>query len=601
MIEHTRSLSASCLALLWFAFLTASTLLATPAKGQGEEALFIVRGTRYFYGFFGRYATVPPAIGPVAPPFQQVFQFPNGNTNRSITNQLDITTSGGNQIQVQIVNEVLLRAARLDGNDWGGGVDISIDVYLKGAPGTVGLIHRVVSGQVTAVRGGGAGTTHAAGEGVIAVVNNGSGEQTLPISIESTLGSSSTQPHPTRRGYHLAGSFSTGGYGFTFQSLDFCFPSCPQLLNFRSTSQITVTITAECLANACPPNNAGADWNATGVQEDNNCYNYAANNFSPCVAGDYSNTASDPGGSPLPVFVNPDGTCVGLTCDIVAQRARADGLSGPFPDDGSCPTGTCLVYLVITQSAVCPQVGCDYHWYRRNADNSWSHKPGNTAARPFSPGNPPNFTDSCYTIPCGYFCVPCDARVVPRGSCPLPLQSFPVGAISNKSGRANPSFSIIEPAQIQAIASAIASGTPATPPAVLPGLGYSGLTVQGSDSTPELPAFTRFFNGLIHVHDAGGVHYLHDVADGYSYMRALALDAGLGRHFCGCVADVDNGDGNGVCDGGVTIEDLLYYLASFADGRPRADVDDGTGTGTTDGGVTIDDLLYFLVRFSNGC
>jgi IS5 family transposase len=33
----------------------------------------------------------------------------------------------------------------------------------------------------------------------------------------------------------------------------------------------------------------------------------------------------------------------------------------------------------------------------------------------------------------------------------------------------------------------------------------------------------------------------------------------------------------------------------------RADLDDGTGTGTPDGGVTIDDLLYFLVRFGGGC
>lgn len=32
-----------------------------------------------------------------------------------------------------------------------------------------------------------------------------------------------------------------------------------------------------------------------------------------------------------------------------------------------------------------------------------------------------------------------------------------------------------------------------------------------------------------------------------------------------------------------------------------ADVDDGSGTGTPDGGVTIDDLLFFLFRFENGC
>ncbi len=32
-----------------------------------------------------------------------------------------------------------------------------------------------------------------------------------------------------------------------------------------------------------------------------------------------------------------------------------------------------------------------------------------------------------------------------------------------------------------------------------------------------------------------------------------------------------------------------------------ADVDDGSGTGTPDGGVTIDDLLYYLLRFESGC
>jgi predicted outer membrane repeat protein len=32
-----------------------------------------------------------------------------------------------------------------------------------------------------------------------------------------------------------------------------------------------------------------------------------------------------------------------------------------------------------------------------------------------------------------------------------------------------------------------------------------------------------------------------------------------------------------------------------------ADLDDGSGTGSPDGGVTIDDLLYFLARFEGGC
>ncbi len=68
-----------------------------------------------------------------------------------------------------------------------------------------------------------------------------------------------------------------------------------------------------------------------------------------------------------------------------------------------------------------------------------------------------------------------------------------------------------------------------------------------------------------------------------------------------CVADVDDGTGTGTPDGGVTIDDLLYYIAIFADGVPAADIDNGTSTGTPDGGVTIDDLLYYLARFEGGC
>jgi hypothetical protein len=68
-----------------------------------------------------------------------------------------------------------------------------------------------------------------------------------------------------------------------------------------------------------------------------------------------------------------------------------------------------------------------------------------------------------------------------------------------------------------------------------------------------------------------------------------------------CVADTDDGTGNGVPDGGVTIDDLLYFLFAFEQGLLSTDVDDGSSTGTPDGGVTIDDLLYYLARFEAGC
>jgi hypothetical protein len=70
---------------------------------------------------------------------------------------------------------------------------------------------------------------------------------------------------------------------------------------------------------------------------------------------------------------------------------------------------------------------------------------------------------------------------------------------------------------------------------------------------------------------------------------------------CPCIADVDDASGLGSCDGGVGIEDLLYYLSVYDAGAIRADVDDGTATGTRDGGVGIEDLLYYLVRYDAGC
>jgi hypothetical protein len=68
-----------------------------------------------------------------------------------------------------------------------------------------------------------------------------------------------------------------------------------------------------------------------------------------------------------------------------------------------------------------------------------------------------------------------------------------------------------------------------------------------------------------------------------------------------CVADVDDGSGTGTPDGGVDINDLLYFLGIFDAGVVAADVDDGSATGTPDGGVDINDLLYFLARFDAGC
>ncbi len=81
-----------------------------------------------------------------------------------------------------------------------------------------------------------------------------------------------------------------------------------------------------------------------------------------------------------------------------------------------------------------------------------------------------------------------------------------------------------------------------------------------------------------------------------------AAEAWVRRELLGqCPTDFDDGSATGTPDGGVTIDDLIYYLSLFESGDPNADLDDGSGLGVPDLGVTIDDLIYFLSRFELGC
>ncbi len=61
-----------------------------------------------------------------------------------------------------------------------------------------------------------------------------------------------------------------------------------------------------------------------------------------------------------------------------------------------------------------------------------------------------------------------------------------------------------------------------------------------------------------------------------------------------CAADFD-------ASGQVDASDLAAYVDAYQAGTTDADVDNGSNTGLRDGGVTIEDLLYFLGRFESGC
>lgn len=107
----------------------------------------------------------------------------------------------------------------------------------------------------------------------------------------------------------------------------------------------------------CAPLYEPAWWNVPGRQWDNNCYNYATNHR--------TDTFAQPGLGSGAMYASISGP------DVLAG-AIADQLI-PVPDaDNHCPTEGHLVALVIDPGPISK----DFHWYRKNRNGTWSHKPG---------------------------------------------------------------------------------------------------------------------------------------------------------------------------------------------------------------------------------
>jgi len=129
--------------------------------------------------------------------------------------------------------------------------------------------------------------------------------------------------------------------------------------------------------------------NDPNVRSHNNCYNYSNNKR--------TDTFAQPGRASGITL-----TLANMNCADVAPAAIADGIEAA-PSANACPKGCVRIALVIAP-------GWDYHWYRRDADGMWTHKPGGTPATNLdNSGNPitnPETADrGPYTVFCGYFCI----------------------------------------------------------------------------------------------------------------------------------------------------------------------------------------------------
>jgi hypothetical protein len=145
----------------------------------------------------------------------------------------------------------------------------------------------------------------------------------------------------------------------------------------------------------CIPQYNPAIWNdSNGVQYANNCYNYACDT--------QTGTFAQPGRATGNMYSS-------LDCAEVGQGAVSDGLA---PTD--CYRG-CGCRECCHQVALVIWPGVDFHWYRRDRDGRWSHKPGGTQATNLdNSGNiisdPLTADRGPYTTFCGCYCV-CKRRV----------------------------------------------------------------------------------------------------------------------------------------------------------------------------------------------
>ena len=127
-------------------------------------------------------------------------------------------------------------------------------------------------------------------------------------------------------------------------------------------------------------------WNQPAVQPHNNCYNYASNKRTDSFA--------QPGRASGHMYA-------GLNCPAVTAAALSDGLHHRFVCFPDSERPRYLMALVIAPNQ-------DYHWYRKQKEGFWGHKPGGTAARNTDNSghivtNPETANRGPYTQFCGYF------------------------------------------------------------------------------------------------------------------------------------------------------------------------------------------------------
>ena len=129
----------------------------------------------------------------------------------------------------------------------------------------------------------------------------------------------------------------------------------------------------------------------------NNCYAYALNRPGMRSGGPLRGVGGTDPGEPSGAGISGFNPNCGDTLDAV----RRDGGVAPRADQ-SCPAGYHGAQLFIRPTSISQGLG-DYHWYRQDADGTWSDKQGSWPAQSLG-GSP--VPPSTYPTQCGVVCLP---------------------------------------------------------------------------------------------------------------------------------------------------------------------------------------------------
>ncbi|KAL9963288.1 hypothetical protein ACROYT_G032473 [Oculina patagonica] len=125
------------------------------------------------------------------------------------------------------------------------------------------------------------------------------------------------------------------------------------------------------------PTYSTAPWSLRSHQPYNNCYNYATT----IVTDTFAQPGRRSGNKQYPP-IQAYKVRIGAESDGLATLNVAAG--GPVPTNPALPNQNHVVALVVWRYR-------DFHWYRLDADGTWSHKPGQTPVTQLdNAGNPIN-------------------------------------------------------------------------------------------------------------------------------------------------------------------------------------------------------------------